>query len=61
MHNLDCSILTQKDPIRRQGVWAALATEQERHLTTGKGAESTKLDFRCQICHSAVYQASCLI
>ena len=38
-----------------------LATEQERQLTTGKRAERTKRDFRCPICLSAIYQASCLI
>ena len=26
---------------------ADLATERERHLTTGKRAERTKFDFRC--------------
>ena len=40
---------------------ADLATERERHLTTGKRAERTKLDFRCPICRSAIGQASCLI
>ena len=40
---------------------ADLATERERHLTTGKRAERTKLDSRCPICHSALGQASCLI
>ena len=43
---------------RRQ---ADLATERERHLTTGKRAERTKLDFRSPIGHSAIGQASCLI
>ena len=38
-----------------------LATERERHLTTGKLAETTKLDFRCSISHSAIGQASYLI
>ena len=38
-----------------------LATEGERHLTTGKRAERTKLDFRCPIGRSAIGQASCLI
>ena len=38
-----------------------LATEGERHLTTGKRAERTKLDFRCPMCRSATGQASCLI
>ena len=38
-----------------------LAKERERHLTTGKRAERTKLDFRCPICRSAIGQASCLI
>ena len=33
-----------------------LATEGERHLTTGKRAERTKLDFRCPICRSAIGQ-----
>ena len=42
MHSLDCSILTQKDLIRPQGVWADLAKERERHLKTGKRAERTK-------------------
>ena len=36
-----------------------LATERERHLTTGKRAERTKLDFRCTIWGSAIGQASC--
>ena len=40
--------------------WADLATERERHLTTGKRAERTKLDFRCPICHYAFCKASCL-
>ena len=40
---------------------ADLATERERHLTTGKRAESTKLDLQCPICRSATGQASCLI
>ena len=40
---------------------ADLATERERHLTTGKRAKTTKLDFRCPICRSAIGQASCLI
>ena len=43
---------------------AGLATERERHLTTGKRAERTKLDFRHPICRSAIgqaKQASCLI
>ena len=31
--------------------------ERERHLTTGKRAERTKLDFRFPICHSANGQA----
>ena len=38
-----------------------LATEQERHLTRGKRAERTKLDFRYPICRTAIGQASCLI
>ena len=38
-----------------------LATARERHLTTGKRAERTKLDFWCPICRSAIGQASCLI
>ena len=38
-----------------------LATERERHLTTGKRAERTKLDFRCPIFRSTIGQASCLI
>ena len=33
---------------------ADLATERKRHLTTGKRAERTKLDFRCPICRSAI-------
>ena len=37
---------------------ADLATRRERHLTTGKRAERTKLDFRCPICRSAIGQAS---
>ena len=40
---------------------AYLATERERHLTTGKPAEKTKLDFRCPICCSDIGQASCFI
>ena len=43
------------------GYYADLATERERHLTKGKRAERTKLDFRCPICRSATGQASCLI
>ena len=42
-------------------IYADLATERERHLTTGKCAERTKLDFRCPICGSAIGQASCWI
>ena len=38
-----------------------LATEREHHLTTGKHAERTKLDFRYPICRSAMCQSSCLI
>ena len=38
-----------------------LATERERHLTTEKRAKTTKLDFRCSICRSAIGQSSCLI
>ena len=41
--------------------WPDLATERERHLTTGKRAERTKLDSQCLICRSATGQASCLI
>ena len=37
-----------------------LATERERHLTTGTRAERTKRDFWCPICRSAISQASCL-
>ena len=40
---------------------ADLATERERHLTTGKRAKRTKLDFRFPISRSAIGQASCLI
>ena len=40
---------------------ADLATERERHMTTGKRAKTTKLDFRCSICRSAIGQTSCLI
>ena len=39
---------------------ADLVTERERHLTTRKLAEKTKLEFRCPICHSAIGKASCL-
>ena len=39
---------------------ADLATEQERHLTTGTRADRTKRDFRCPICRTAIGQASCL-
>ena len=38
-----------------------LATERERHLTTGKCAERNKLDFRYPIWRSTIGQASCLI
>ena len=41
--------------------FSGLATERERHLTTGKRAERTKLDFRCPICRSAIGKACCLI
>ena len=37
--------------------WADLATERERHLTTGKRAKTTLLYFRCPICRSAIGQA----
>ena len=40
---------------------ADLAIERERHLTTGKRAERTELDFRYPICRSAIGQASGLI
>ena len=40
---------------------ADLATERERHFTTGKRAERTNLDFQCPICHSAISQASYLV
>ena len=40
---------------------ADLATERERHLTTGNRAERTKLDFRSPICRSAIGQVSCFI
>ena len=36
---------------------ADLETERERHLTTGKRAKKTKLDFRCPMCCSAIGQA----
>ena len=36
---------------------ADLETERERHLTTGKCAKRTKLDFRCPICRTAIGQA----
>ena len=39
--------------------YADLATERERQLTTGRRSESTKRDFWCPICHSAIGQASC--
>ena len=42
-------------------VFPDLATERERHLTTGKRAERTKIDFRCPICRCTIGQASCLI
>ena len=35
-----------------------LATERERHLTTGKRAVRTKLDFPFLICRCAIGQAS---
>ena len=38
-----------------------LATEGERHLTTGKRAKRTKLDLRFPISRPAIGQASCLI
>ena len=31
-----------------------LATERERHSTTGTRAERTKRDFRCPICRPAI-------
>ena len=34
------------------------ATERERQLTAGKRAETTKRDFRCPICRSAIGQAT---
>ena len=37
------------------GHQADLATERESHLTTGRSAERTKLDFRCPICRSAIH------
>ena len=45
----------------QSGYYADLVTERERHLTTGKRAERTKLDFRYPIFRSAIGQASCLI
>ena len=63
--------LCQKSAKRRnifvnKNAWRAyfqtdLARERERHLTTGKSAETTKFDFRRAICSSAIGQASCLI
>ena len=47
--------------LRAKRYYADLATERERYLTTGKRAETTKLDFRCPLCRSATGQASCLI
>ena len=41
--------------------WADLATERERHLTTGKRAERTNLDVPRPLCHSASGQASYLV
>ena len=39
MHNLDCSIFTQKDSICRQEVFAALGTlESESEVNTGNDA-----------------------
>ena len=39
MHNLDCSIFTQKDLICRQEVFAALGTlESESEVNTGNDA-----------------------
>ena len=38
----------------------SLAPRVECHLTTGKRAERTKLDFRCPICRTAIGQASYL-
>ena len=41
--------------------WIDLATERLRQLSTGKGAERTKRDFRCSICRSAIGQDDVLI
>ena len=42
-------------------VFPDLATERERHLTTRKRTERTKIDFRRPICRCTIGQASCLI
>ena len=41
----DCDVTAHANPTVAS---ADLATERERHLTTGKRAERTKSDFRCQ-------------
>ena len=41
----DCDVTAHANPTF---AWADLATERERQLTTGKRAERTKRDFRCQ-------------
>ena len=41
----DCDVTAHANPAF---AWADLATERERQLTTGKRAETTKRDFRCQ-------------
>ena len=41
----DCDVTAHANPTF---AWADLATERERQLTTGKRAETTKRDFRCQ-------------
>ena len=41
----DCDVTCRANPTF---AWADLATKHERQLTTGKRAERTKRDFRCQ-------------
>ena len=56
-----CRLLSSPVLLRKCTKLADLATERERHLTTGKRSERTKLNFRYPICRSAIGQFSCLI
>ena len=47
----------KKVPVSDRGA-SHLGTERERHLTTGKRAVRTKLDFPFLICRCAIGQAS---